>query len=1116
MSSISLSNEQRNTLDIGRHLVVRANAGSGKTFVLTLRIVWLIGEHGVPIENIVAITFTNKAAAEMRSRVQSLMEQLLSDAELVDSLGFTIPPGVLADRMKNALLALSKARIMTFHSFASSLVRKHGFDVGVSPDSRDVQEREQKQMLHDSMRKAVRSAVASGTIRILHEHLGIEQTENHLLALISSGENLDRVLDWYPGASHVTNKRQEALPHGIVESVISSGRRTFDELHRLAADSNKEGSNYLTELNRLLELLSRTETVTTTNVILLIAHIQTLYTKAGTGRKNSSVAKDSELLSPLTSTFKKAIQWAECSAADEELQSQVLDAMLQIAKDAEQQYSELKRKKQVLDFDDMMRIAVRLLREKPNIAKAIQNSIRYLMVDEFQDSNPLQYELISLLVRDLDGRSPRNTELFVVGDDKQSIYGFRNADVRLFRTIDNAVQMANVAAGIHKESSLLLENSYRMTPALAAQVNAVCSLSFSQESEFDVAYTPLVSKRTTTSEEQIGSLHLRVVDEDNVVVPEDDNEAEQDVPATEIDAIVHQVTALLDGTDRAPLERSANDERLSSTPVPSDIAILVRDRNTVSAVARRLHSESIPVQVHGGRSFYSRPEIADVRNLLLALHKHDNALALTSVLRSPIFQCTDADIFTLASLTEFSKPCWEGVESVVRKQHPSAALRGACSTLVQLHSMLPTNTIADLIRYTLSHTMWYATLSGDPRRQLALGNIAKLLDIISEVEQVPGSSLHDIIEAITIPEGTDNEAEHSLEQATVGVQVMTIHSAKGLEFPIVILAGISNRAPSSATASSDELGPTFKLSGCHPTQSHDANPIPVDSGPAHYANKIIEVLKDQAEVKRLLYVALTRAEFHIRIIVRTKTNKQGDVTCSNPLGTLVINARHVVSNVQLYTSSRSTLQTTHSIVPTIQRLEVLDGSTRLAVFSITDLVSDEMVVGASDTANARMQGIEVHAAIANLLSYSRDATHHPNPIVNNFLAAKTAWSSVPIDAYVEAEFVSLVDDCVVIGRPDLVFIDPLGKAHIWDWKVVSPASTDEQQEQLMHYLPQLAGYAWLVMKTNPTIHIVHARLLFVPLANASIETWSVEKVFMRKDVDYIEEEIRSRTATPAA
>lgn len=1116
MSSISLSNEQRSTLDIGRHLVVRANAGSGKTFVLTLRIVWLIGEHGIPIENIVAITFTNKAAAEMRSRVQTLMEQLLSDAALVESLGFTTHPDVLAHRINNALLSLSKARIMTFHSFTSSLVRKHGFDVGVSPDSRDVQEREQKHMLHESMRKAVRTAIASGTITILHEHLGIEQTENHLLSLISSGENLDRVLDWYPGVSHVTNKRQETLPRGIVEIVISTGRITREELRYLAAENSKVGSDYVTELDRLLELLSRTETVTANNVKLLITHIQTLYTKAGTSRKNSSVVKDSEQLSPLTSAFKKAIQWTECSVVDEELQSRVLDAMLQIANDAEKQYSELKRKKQVLDFDDMMRIAVRLLSDHPNIAKAVQNSIRYLMVDEFQDSNPLQYELISLLVRDLDGRSPRSTELFVVGDDKQSIYGFRNADVRLFRTVDNAVRTANVAAGIHKESSLLLENSYRMTPALATQVNAVCSASFTHESEFDVAYTPLVSKRTSTSQEQIGSLHLRIVEDQKVDAQEDDGDIVQDVPATEIETIVHQVKALLDGTDRAPIERNATDASQSRTPEPSDIAILVRDRNTVSAVARRLHDESIPVQVHGGRSFYSRPEVADVRNLLLALHKHDHAVALVAVLRSPIFKCTDADIFTLASLSETSKPCWDGVEVVVRQQHSSPALLGACTTLMHLHSMLPGCTTVELIRYSLAHTGWYATLSGDPRRQLALGNITKLLDIISEVEQIEGSSLHDVIEAITIPDGTDNEAEHSSEQASVGVQVMTIHSAKGLEFPIVILAGISNRVPSSSTASSDELGPTFKLSGCHPTQSHDADPTPVDSGSSHYANKIIEALKDQAEVKRLLYVALTRAEFHVRIIVRTKTNKQGEVTCSNPLGTLVINARHELNTDQSYASAESTPQSAHLVVPTIARLEVIDGSSQVAVFSITDLVKAEMVSGASDTSNARMQGIEVHAAIAELLSYRRFTSPHANPIVNNFLASKAAWESVPMDAHVEAEFVTLVDDCIVVGRPDLVFTDLAGTTHIWDWKVVSPASADEQQEQFLHYLPQLAGYAWLVMKTNPMISTVHTRLLFVPLANPSIETWSVERVFSRADVDYIEAEIRSRTAVPAA
>lgn len=1122
MSRILLTPEQQNALEVGRHLVVRANAGSGKTFLLTLRIVRLLVEYGTPIENIVAITFTTKAAAQMRKRVQEWLLLLLADEELLQSLQFSVSHTIAEQRIREALAGLGKSRIATFHSFAAGIIRQYGIVLDINPESKNLTDREKQQLLTAATRNAIQKATANGSLQVVQEMLGIVRTEALVQQLAASAENLDSISNWLDALQvPIEQYRSSTFPVAVASFVHNIGTRVLTELSDLGAPSNEAARDLITGLEGGLGTLSASIAANGVGaappVDSVIQSLSKLFTQKGTARKSKSEFGDLSRLTPLPPKWKELLDWQECwGEENEKRQAKAFEVLVSTALDARNWYEDLKNRSSAIDFDDMMRRAVQLLKSQPGIAASVQSSIQHLMVDELQDTNPLQYEFITLLVPDLLADRTKKAELFVVGDDKQSIYGFRNADVRLFRKLEENIDDANArvsATYTRGTGSVRLQNSYRITPPLAKEVNRVCASIFSVETDFDVEYSELISALSDSTSANVGSFRFVPIISSASSAPDvAENGNDEEEGLGELQTVVSHIMAMVNDSTYEILD---SDGTLRQ-PTYADIAVLVRRRQSVAAIARLLQQHHIPVRVHGGREFYSRTEVADIRNLLIALTDPNNGIALSAVLRSAIFRLTDVHLFEIAASSSKHTVEWDALEQCVLSAQCHEDILRAATILSELKDRIHTDSIASVVRDALQRTGWHGTLYTNPRRKQIRSNVDKLLEIIRNVQDVHGTTAYDVISEISIPGSADNESEAQATEHGVGVQVMTLHASKGLEFPIVIVADISSRSKSESIAYSDELALTFAISSKVPKPDSPTQFLTPSRGGAHLLNGIMESIRSMSEAKRLLYVALTRAKFHVVVILSLSRKKDGEIGATSTLVSLLL--PHVSLGSE--TEPPKALPLARGIPQTdkecIDSTVVLEASALPDTISVTDLVSANAPHLGKQTSESLHQGTIVHNAIAELLLETGQGSAPSHPIIDRFIQSKPSWIHLIGNAAIEQEHVGMLGSTLVVGRPDVYFGDVKGHMHVWDWKVIHPANRVEMQAWLDHYKPQLLGYAWLLMNANSEVDTVHLKVLFVPLATANLDEWSVGFSVQRDELSDIEAAMQSRMAVPAA
>lgn len=1112
MAAIHLTPAQKAILEIGRHLVVRANAGSGKTFALTLRIIWLVVEHGVDLRSIVAITFTTKAAAEMRDRVRRLTTHLLNDHEARSSLTFTVPDSEVIRRLQQLQRDVGTARISTFHAFAAGILRSYGADHGFDPDARDITERQQATLIRNAVRTAIRAHMNTTMLVECHEFLGIETTERLITQLVTMPEQTDNVLALLKKAQDgLTDYRLQAIPVAVSQGLMRTVNNALSELTHIIQANSNEWPSRLATLQKAADDFSE-HMSSREKAHAVVCALDEFYTQKGTLRSKVGAASDAQ---PLPMWSKVRVAFASDREA-EALQASLLHNIITIVQDATAHYNQRKRAESVVDFNDMIQGAVDVLQQVPGAAISVRSGLSYLMVDEFQDTNPLQYKLLQLLIPDLNAKADRGAELLVVGDDKQSIYGFRDADVRLFRTVELAAANANRRQGVPSDS-LSLVHSFRMLPELADQINRVCESVFSNESDYDVDYEPLISARESIGAASTGTLRARLLTASSTADSDDSLDSspgEMETSSSEFAEIVARVLDILTGHDPILVHRKNNDHIRLEPPKPEDIGILLRKRNDVTELARLLQTKGVPVHVHGGRAFYSRPEVADVRNLLIVLADPHHRLALMSVLRSPIFRCTDDDLVLLASAKNGTSMLQDTQADDIIGE--SERLTHARQTLQYARSLLGSVPIATIVRKVLKISGWYRTMQADPRTEQAIKNIDKLIDIIRSEEEQDGISLSRIIDAISVPETADNESEHDLDTSNA-VQIMTLHAAKGLEFPIVILGGISSSSNNATIEISDELGPTFSIAKKVFPPNSASLPVSLGLGGSHLLNSINKTYKDRAEQRRLLYVALTRAEDHAIVIIQGSTRKDGGISFRSAMAEMLYGALPLMSALPDRSQDTATVEIVVQPRPKLSRLSTIETASAPAWVHVSALVhTDQDQTKSGSTATAEY-GTWVHDQIAQILA---DRTVQPvvaDPILQRFIEAMPAWEQIPPHAHMEQEWVSVLNNTLVIGRPDVYYLtnDP-AVMHLWDWKVIEAPSPEERERVFRRYRPQLLAYSWLLLQHHPAVQTIQVNLAFVPHASPRTDEWIVAETFQRIQSNYLETEVRSAIARAAA
>ncbi|HJJ56540.1 MAG TPA: UvrD-helicase domain-containing protein, partial [Methanocorpusculum sp.] len=484
----------------------------------------------------------------------------------------------------------------------------------------------------------------------------------------------------------------------------------------------------------------------------------------------------------------------------------------------------------VLDFSDLLWLTYKIIDEK-DVLTELQKRYSYFLIDEVQDTDQVQSDIIWKIIGSF---NKLNGSIFIVGDIKQSIYGFRDADICIMESMQNDIITNN-------GKEVVLDVNFRSTKEILGFVNVFFSKLFSENGDrWDIPYHPIYVSPARSKD--CGSIQiLRTIQTDY-------NEKPDDIESKSIAQKIHEIVnsnLMIHGED-------GNDRPVSFR----DIAILLETRKSLHFLEQHLRNQNIPYCIPNGQGFYQSREVRDMINLLSVVSKINDDVTLYGVLRSPYFGISDAD---LCMPTERYPGSYESCINEYAKDNPDSKIATAFNRIESWREFAQNNSIPDLIRTIIRESYIYTIYGSSPNGKYKIANIEKLISIAI-------ARSHACNQILTLPEfihifnlGVNVNEKSATPVGNLNddqVNIMTIHASKGLEFPIVILANLHHPIPSDKnTFVLDKemgIGLSIRVYGDKPTPTfvslfnHDS------------INK-----RSIAERKRLFYVAMTRARDHL-------------------------------------------------------------------------------------------------------------------------------------------------------------------------------------------------------------------------------------------------------------
>jgi ATP-dependent exoDNAse (exonuclease V) beta subunit len=822
-------------VDPTQNVVLEASAGTGKTTVLVARYVNLLARGADPA-NILAITFTRKAAAEMRERIVRELRRA-ADQSVFDRGRWT----AIRDR-------LADIQISTIDAFCLALLREFPLEAGVDPGFEMADETQVPALVEVALDRSLRTFMSmtkrEPDFALVLAQLGITRTREGLAHLLErrlvAWDALDRFLARGPStlAAHDvcagTVRRLADLLAGIpggAAAFLDSGPVRHPRFEMLARD-----------LRRLAEFERADDAAVRGLVDRVAAHFLT-----GTGKPRTS---DRSLYPYCAEHYPNAGAARSHRAAVVALSQAVYDLVRAFARDlnvilargirrmfsiAEAEYRKALNERSVLDFSDLLKRAVELLRRMDEFSQSrflLENRYHHVLVDEFQDTSRAQWELVSLLVEAWgEGLGTAgDTSIFIVGDRKQSIYRFRDADVALLQEAARYIDGLHPGGGARRS----IARSFRAVPELLAFINEVCAeLATTASRPDDFCYDETDRFPVEADVPRRRGFALGV-------------QASPD-PAVCAAAVAAEIARVL-------REDSVRDRQTGVPRVarPGDIAILFRSRASHREYERELELRGIPTYVYKGLGFFDADEIKDVSALIRFLAKPSSDLRAAAFLRSRFARISDRGLAALAprlaaALTDVDPPA--ALDALADDDR--AVLAHARPEVTRWIADVDRVPPADLLERILAESAYAYEVRG-PRRQQAWENLKKMRALVRRVQNRGYATLARIADHLdSLSAGDESNA---VLEALDAVNLMTVHAAKGLEFPIVFVVNLAKGA--SGPPRPVRLG----VDG-------------ISVGPFVSEDDEEERAREREETKRLLYVALTRARD--RLYLSTVLNKDG-------------------------------------------------------------------------------------------------------------------------------------------------------------------------------------------------------------------------------------------------
>lgn len=856
------SDEQALALNLERHIIVSAAAGSGKTRMLVERYVRTLLTGVLPRE-IVAITFTRKAAAEMLTRIRGRIDELLSQGDVLSQEERTT--------LVSARAGLSQHRVSTIHSFCSELLREYAIEAGVPPAFSELGRSAAQQMMETAIDTAVqrrwKNKTTSSGIQSLFFGIDTAEIRQTLTTLAGDALKLQRVKKLYSlSDTDILRNVSEEYFETLCVWQVDEMRHILNLIPLVCAgtipDVYQEWFKGVSTVFDEFVQHAQRENVSHRFVYDMTERIRSLPKKP---RKSTKTGFDAaHVLMDRIEDIRKEIAKIPSGAYEADLRMLAhARTLVDVAIEVVDELDRRKREIQQLDFEDLQRIALQILSD-PMICNEVRRSIRCIMIDEFQDTNDVQFDLLKKIVPEGNpDKKETRISVFLVGDVKQSIYGFRDADVRVFARAEEYIQTLNKNHfGVTGEGCVHLSASYRMSVDVATVVNAICQDVFAgSSSEYDVVYEPLVCARDEATAVK-GSNEI-LFGNGATRSPEDDDE-----PVRQHQLVADAVRRIVDEQQVSVYDKSVRAVRPARY---SDIAVLSRTAKSLASLETEFLISGIPYLRHAGSGFYATQEVQDALSLLRFFLDPTDSAALVAVLRSPMFAVPDSEILANARIRD-GHDLWVTLRT--RYLNLNASFRDsrmlfAVTTLSEFADKARMIAPSDILRDILLRTGWYARIEYlQHRTEQARNNIEKLMSELQGVESAGLRHLHEVVQELqlrTLLESREGEAAVLTDDNVVNL--MTVHASKGLEFPIVILydLGAKSRNHSRQCIIHDSLGLCFPLSKKQPDLQTGAMRF--------FAEKWLKA-RENAEMKRVLYVAMTRAKDHL-LLACNSANSSG-------------------------------------------------------------------------------------------------------------------------------------------------------------------------------------------------------------------------------------------------
>lgn len=891
--------EQSLALLSDRHIAVTANAGSGKTTVLVERFVRLLLQ-GVDISSIVAITFTRKAAAEMRLRVAIRLEQEYKAMLIAGNERMTV-------KVRNLRERLNTAQISTIHSFCANLLRNYPVESKISPLFSIIDDFDANKLREEAIALIAEEKLQSENKKeneryyTLFRLFGIDTIHTIAESLLKNLEQLDELKSIYAQSDdEILKLRNTIISEQYIKPLIHVLSKIEDAIEYINTKGMKLNADVQKLLNQksiVFDLISECKSIECNLSMIkqLLGQIHSaLFTTDNKERKRlldfATTHSIEHLVYGGSPIFLKCADFFSAVDGwdyDKELlyYSRII---LQFTQECEALIEAEKIQISALDFNDVQKKASELLKNE-EVRSDIQKRYTYLMIDEFQDTNQSQFRLTSYLVQQLSELyildTKVRTNLYIVGDPKQSIYRFRGADVRVFESAKDSIKKMNATlnpkdmVNLGSEEILLTEReksgdirlttTFRLMPEIAFFVNSVCGMGMKKETEgYFVGYDDTICSRVFP-ENHKGSVSF-IIGEKN-----ENEKGEISEECTQEELLAQYILSIM--SSETPLYI---DDKGGLRPATwNDIIILGRKNDTLDTLATVLKKYNIPCHVPQGKRFYNRQEIRDVAAYINFLANPADDFSLTVILRSPFFSIDDNELLEIMFFSQ-ELTLWEKSLKYCNSVESGNAIRFAVNVLKEVLPLSARLSLPILLNTLYEKSKWFSVLDSVNDKERKTANVQKLISFARDFEGSGFKGLFEFSERLSsMIELEVQESDAPLESINNSIPLITIHASKGLEFPIVILYDTNSgqNAGMRKKVSLDErfgivMKPVVVTENKQSTSRTKEFVTPIVKLAA-----LEEQIMENAELERLTYVALTRAKDHLIITANIARKKDASV-----------------------------------------------------------------------------------------------------------------------------------------------------------------------------------------------------------------------------------------------